>query len=110
MSRTRVQWERLVGEWRESGLSARQFAAAHGLTDASLRYWGTRLADAAKESDVRVRRPPGATSLARVVRHGEPPPGGGRIMVMIGKASLVVEAGFDPAHLRDVVRALSEAG
>jgi hypothetical protein len=31
-------------------------------------------------------------------------------MVMMGKASIVVEPGFDGAHLRAVVRALSEVG
>jgi hypothetical protein len=31
------------------------------------------------------------------------------MLVMVGKASIVVEPGFDDAHLRDVVRALSEA-
>ena len=94
----------------KGGRTVRQFAAAHGVTDASLRYWGTRLADEEKEPEATVRRPTGATSLARVVRPGEAPPAGGRIMVVVGKASVVVEAGFDAAHLRDVVRALGEVG
>lgn len=80
------------------------------MTDASLRYWGTRLADEDKEPVPEVRRPSGTTSLARVVRPGEAPPVAGRIMVIVGKASVLVEAGFDAAHLRDVVRALGEVG
>lgn len=102
-------------------MTARQFAAARGVTDTSLRYWATRLADADKAPEARLRRPPrsrvtarpvGAPALARVVRPGETPSAGGagRIMVIVGKASVVVEAGFDDAHLRDVVRALGEVG
>lgn len=119
MNRTRGHWEKLVGEWRGSGLTARQFAAAHGVPDTSLRYWATRLAEEDKEPEARRRprsrvaaRAVAAPALARVVRPGETPSatGVGRIMVMVGRASVVVEAGFDGAHLREVVRALGEVG
>ena len=120
MTLKRADWAKLVAEWRGSHQSARQFAAARGVTDTALRYWAGRLAD---ESDER-GAPAGRTArraersasvsppLARVIRPGEAPPaeGGGRIMVVVGQASIVVEPGFDGAHLRDVVRALSEAG
>lgn len=116
MTMQRAEWVKLVEEWRRSGQSARQFAAAHGVTAAALRYWAGRLAE---EEDARALKPNRRTpervattsaspALALVVRPGEAR--SGRIAVVIGKATIVVESGFDDAHLRDVVRALSEVG
>lgn len=116
MALKRPEWEKLIEQWRSSRQSARQFAMAHGVTDTALRYWAGRLQeidDAAKTKPG--HRPTPATSssptLARVVRPGDiPAAGSGRIMVVLGKATIVVERDFDEAHLREVVRALSEAG
>lgn len=121
MTLKRAEWVKLVGEWRGSRQSARQFAMAHGVTDAALRYWAGRLADEDEEprptgdpsgSGRTVRATVPAPALARVVRAGGAPPAevSGRIMVVVGKAAIVVERGFDERHLRDVVRALGEAG
>ena len=54
------------------------------------------------------RRETATTSpaLARVVRPGEGCDG--RVAVVVGKATVLVERGFDSDHLRAVVRALSE--
>jgi transposase-like protein len=89
---------------------------AHGVTDTALRYWGSRLAEEEDEHQVtpsrksaaRAPAPSRSPPLARVVRPGEAPDG--RITVMVGKAAIVVEPGFQDAHLRAVVRALSEVG
>lgn len=120
MTLKRADWAKLVAEWRGSRQSARQFAATRGVTDTALRYWAGRLAEEDDERGAPARRSakraPRSASvsprLARVVRPGEAPPAvsGGRIMIMMGKASIVVEPGFDDAHLRNVVRALSEVG
>lgn len=113
-------WAELVEEWRASGRTAREFAAAHGVADSALRYWSSRLSQRKPPTSTSRRRPVGrptaaATSppLARVVRPGDPAPatkGDARITVVVGKVTVIVEPGFDGAHLRDVVRALSEAG
>ena len=42
--KTRVQWSRLVAEWRRSGLSTRAFAEQRGLSAKSLAWWRWRLA------------------------------------------------------------------
>ncbi len=120
MTLRRDEWEKLVGQWRASRQSARQFAAAHGVTDTALRYWANRLVDEEDEREVPTAQARGRAAraastsppLARVVRPGEAPPAqdAGRVVVMIGKASIVVEPGFDGAHLRAVVRALREVG
>ena len=36
-------WKQRVREWKQSGLTARQFADAHGLQAASLYFWSSRL-------------------------------------------------------------------
>jgi hypothetical protein len=49
--------------------------------------------------------------MARVVRPGDVPVDrSGAVRVVVGKATVVVEPGFDDVHLRAVVRALSELG
>lgn len=121
MTLARSEWVKLVDEWRRSGQSARQFAPSAGVTDAALRYWAGRLP--VEDGSVSRRgsgalaagstRPAGeAPALARVVRRNEVQPleGSGRVVVMVGKASIFVEPGFDAAHLREVVRALRDAG
>ena len=125
MTMTAGDWKTLVAAWRGSRQTARDFARAHGVTDSALRYWAGRLGDeASREASTSrqrlpertaaaaaspARRPASAPSLARVVRPGEGPPTlvGGRVLVVLGKAMLVVEPGFDAAHLRDVVHALT---
>lgn len=120
MTLKRGEWAKLVAEWRGSQQSARQFAAARGVTDTALRYWAGRLAERDDERGAPAGRPvrhvtrsPSVSPpLARVVRPGETPTpeSGARVVVVVGKASIVVESGFDGAHLRDVVHALSEGG
>jgi hypothetical protein len=50
--------------------------------------------------------------MARVVRPGEklPVDRSDAVRVIVGKATVVVEPGFDDVHLRAVVLALSELG
>lgn len=112
MTPSREEWAELVEAWRGSRQSARKFAQAHGVSDAALRYWANRLADEEAAKPARPRRaspaPKPAPTLARVVRPGEAP--AGRLTVMVGMAAIVVEPGFEGAHLRAVVRALSEGG
>lgn len=120
MTLKRDEWKKLVGQWRVSGQSAQQFAAAHGVTDTALRYWANRLVDEEDEQKLSGEQLRGraaraanmSPALARVIRPGEAPlvHDAGRVLVMIGKASIVAEPGFDGALLRAVVRALSEVG
>lgn len=121
MTLSEGDWAELVEEWRASRQTARAFAAAHGVTDSALRYWAGRLTREKQPKSTAPTRPRGrppvatmAPPLARVVRPGETPPpppnADGRITIVVGKVSIVVECGFDGAHLREVVRVLSEAG
>ena len=107
------KWAGFVRQWEVSGQSARAFAAAHGLADASLRWWKTELARRSKTTaaptPMRQTRP----VLARVVREGEPSPmpevARGVVALVIGSVRIEIERGFDPTLLRAVVQALGGA-
>lgn len=109
--RSAGQWAELVGAWESSGLSAEAFASERGLGAGTLRWWKAELESRARGKTR--RRPPrredrpaaGKVTLARVVRRpdGSSP---GRVAVLVGHARVVVEGGFDPQLLREVVGAL----
>lgn len=118
MTLSEAKWAELVDRWRASRQSARVFATSHGVTDSALRYWAGRLTREKEKrpSSTIDARPSGratatttAPALARVVRPGDAPVSHGRIVVVVGNVTIVVERGFDGAHLREVVRVLSEA-
>lgn len=108
----RGEWEKLVGQWRRSGQTARQFAMGRGVTDSALRYWAGRIGrDAAahpKGGSEPIEAEMVAPTIARVVRPGEAP--SARLSLVIGQVTILVEPGFDEGHLRHVVRTLSEVG
>jgi len=114
MSTSPEEWEELVAEWRASGMSQRSFAEKHGVPASALSYWIRRfeaigVAQKKAVKPLAVRAP---AALARVVRPGERASAerGGEVRVIVGKAAVIVEPGFDDVHLRAVVRALSELG
>lgn len=41
--RSEEQWREIVGRWRASGQSAREFAAHEGVVAGTLSWWGNRL-------------------------------------------------------------------
>ena len=103
-------WAELVREWETSGQSGRQFAEARAVTEASLRWWKRELARRARPSEPA----PKTVTLARVVRKPEdlPAPADApapHVVVMVGRARIVVEREFDAPLLRAVVHALGEA-
>lgn len=48
--RDRAEWQRLVAEYEQSGLTRKAFCAARGLRVSSLGYWRTRLGRAAADT------------------------------------------------------------
>jgi len=77
--RTRAEWRRVVASWRRSGLTAREFAAAHGLSEGTLRWWSWALRSRSAEPSAAVG--PAVTMVP--VRVVEPEPealeGGGGV-------------------------------
>ena len=53
-------WRRLLGLWRQSGMTVRDFCAEHAVQEASFYAWRRELAqrDRQRRSTIRTRRPP----------------------------------------------------
>jgi transposase-like protein len=106
------EWAELVEEWETGGQTARAFADAHGVAEASLRWWKKELARRSKRAPPPRRAPtPRPVALARVVRDGEPVPNESAsapatITLVVGRARIVVERGFDASLLRAVLDAV----
>jgi hypothetical protein len=93
----REEWRKRIERWRESGLSAEQFAAELGINAGTLKYWKYRLGkeltrSAAAEPKPRRGNAPLVSSLVEV--HAAP---------MIAPSSFVLELGHDrrlqiPSH------------
>jgi transposase-like protein len=109
--RSAAQWAELVAAWDSSGLSAEAFASERGLVERTLRWWKAELESRARgetrrRPPRREERPMEAVTLARVVRRASSSATTGGIAVQVGAARIVVEGGFDPRLLREVVVAL----
>lgn len=57
---SRVEWQKRVGRWKESGLTAEEFAAELGIKPGTLRFWKYSLDKQKREG---ARRRGGETSL-----------------------------------------------
>jgi hypothetical protein len=96
--RSEAERKREVERWRSSGLSAREYCAAHGISQESLRRWSFEVDTAAggvlAPKFVRVE-------VARELRER------GGLVVEIGRVRVRVERGFDGAVLRELVELLA---
>jgi transposase len=108
----RDEWRRRVDRWKESGLTAREFAAEMGINAGTLQFWRYKLqrgsrpgkrASAAASSDailsslVEVRAPAGAIADMRF-----------EIELSNGRR-VRVAAGFEPTALKTLLAVLEAA-
>lgn len=108
---TAAKWAERVRGWRESGASAASFAAGQGFAASTLRWWDSKLTQAAKPR----------VAMARVVRRaaGKPAEGAATSIVAATSATtltlevdgvrIVVRRGFDAELLRQLVHAIGGA-
>jgi transposase len=115
MDAARGRWAQLVGRWRRSGLTAREFAESAGINAGTLAYWAWRLkregaAAAAGQVKRGGRRSTAAVAGARFVelrveRHED-----GRFLLELGDGRrLRIPAAFDGDALKRLLTALREA-
>ena len=109
--RSAAQWAELVAAWDSSGLSAEAFARERGLVEGTLRWWKGELESRARggtrrRPPRREDRPMGGVRLARVVRQASSSGASRGIVIQVGAARVVVEGGFDPRLLRELIAAL----
>jgi transposase-like protein len=97
--RSEVERKREVERWRSSGVSVRDYCAAHGMSQESLRRWSLEVdaaGGAVAPTFVRVE-------VARGLRER------GGLVVEIGRVRVRVERGFDGVVLRELVEVLASA-
>jgi hypothetical protein len=104
MTETQRKWSERVGEWKASGRTAKEFAEGREFKASTLVYWASCLRKGTG-SGARAKGEPGVR-MVRVV------PTSARaedaIVIAVGASRIAVRAGFDPAILREVVRALGD--
>ena len=90
-----------IAEYRSSGLSVREWCTSNGVDPQRLWYWLRRFADERSNSESTTWLP---VDLSGPRAKGQPE--GSGLVVMVGKAGIEVQPGFDPDLLRAVVRVL----
>ena len=99
MSDTKIKWRRRVECWRASGQTADAFAAAHGLTASTLRWWASQL----KREVVATPAAP-LVRMARVIR--VPASSTARGSVVIDVLDLRTRITVEAGALRDTLGAV----
>jgi len=106
--RSEEQWREIVGRWRASGESAREFAARDGVVPGTLSWWGNRLkADMPR----RARGAKAADSAFTQLRvtSSSSSSGGGRVEVVTASGLVVrVMGAVSEADLVSVLRAVQQ--
>jgi len=108
MRTSAAKWDERIRAWRESGVSADDFAKSVGCRTKTLQWWASELDRRARGT--RSAAPKVAMASVQVVGRattrevdGEP------ISIVIGQARIAVRRGFDPALLREIVLALGSS-
>lgn len=117
------QWSKHVERWKDSGLTAKEFAAETGLSASTLSNWRWKLSAAERECASR-KDGPSRTSKARSMKAQEKDVAASGFIelpvaawasapvmleLVLGDVRVRVPSGFDEATLTRVVRALGAA-
>jgi transposase-like protein len=103
--RSRAEVERLVSEYKQSGLGRKEFSAAHGLSVHTLDAWRRRMAGS-REEIVPVAIVEDGTARQGLKRAGSMEPSGQFRVVLAAGLRIEVEPGFDATELRRLIAAL----
>jgi hypothetical protein len=123
---SRAKWAKRVERWKDSGLTAKEFAAETGVNASTLSYWRWKLgtiqegrAEAAQSSSTEVRgkrrgktkslRSPAGGHFVEVVAPMEVAPPAMLEVVLQADVRVRVPVGFDEATLAGIVRAVGAA-
>jgi hypothetical protein len=104
MTETETKWSERVREWKASGQTAKAFAEGREFKASTLVYWASCLRRG--NGDTQPRKRP--ARRVRMVRIARGPRTVDAIVVAVGGARVTVRPGFDPALLKQVVRALGD--
>ena len=96
------QWRRRIAQWRESGLSVREFCGRHQLAEPTFYAWRRHLLQRAAD--------PPAVVAVQVVADRPAPKASILELVLADGRAVRVPPGFDPATLRQLLIALEGEG
>ena len=103
--RSRAEGERLVSEYKESGLGRKEFCAAHGLSVHTLDAWRRRIAGYCEEI-VPLEVVEDGSARQGLMRAGSIEPSRQFRVVLADGLRIEVEPGFDAAELRRLIAVL----
>lgn len=103
MSERREEWRRRVARWRASGLSAKEFAAKHGLNPSTLGWWRSELR---REDEAGSAEPAGMLASALVEVMPVEGDGNSFVIELDGGRRLHVPPTFDDVTLRGLLKVL----
>lgn len=105
MAREDVQkkWEARIAVFRSSGERATKWCEVNQVNRRQLYTWMKRLSASPTAATA---AKPTAFVKAKITPETEPKPSASPLRIRIGAAVIEVDAGFNPALLRDVVQAL----
>lgn len=103
----RGEWEARIAACRASGQKAAAWCREHGISRRQLYWWMKKLAD----ENAGAPEPSAGTRPAQwlAVQVDRSPEDVTSLDVKVGSAVIEVKQGFDPALLRDVVKALKSS-
>jgi transposase-like protein len=105
--RSLAEGERLVSEYKQSGLGRKEFCAAHGLSVHTLDAWRRRVAlPGNREEIVPVEIVEDRAARQGLMRAGSVEPSGQFRVVLADGLRVEVEPGFDAAELRRLIAVL----
>ena len=99
------EWAKRVAEWRESGLTAKEYAAPRGWSSQSLLQWSSVLK---KRERLQGSRPEGTKAVEMVPVKRTAQVSSVPLTLRVGEAELDILPGVDPTLLRDVVTVMRE--
>ena len=105
MRASRDEWAKRVERWRDSGLTAEQFASEVGINANTLKFWSYKVGKGAAPAPTRARKAPAPSSLVEVTpavvaesRFELELAGGRRVSI---------RSGFDPSALERLLSVLA---
>lgn len=114
MRDTKIKWRRRVESWRASGQTADEFAADHGVTASTLRWWASQLKREVATPSTSASPSPAAplVRMARVIRAPSSFTSRGSVVIDVLdlRTRVTVEAGVERETLAAVFGALGIGG
>lgn len=107
MRASRDEWAKRVERWRDSGLTAEQFASEIGINANTLKFWSYKVSKAVAAAPTRARKAPAPSSLVEVTSAVTAE---SRFeLELAGGRRVSIPPGFDPSALERLLAVLERS-